>query len=84
MITSSWAAQFTGICARLKEQTDALAVAEKIFEGDDEIERMRPRLNPVSLRDVTHVYQCRANCSRYYLSPHKAEWLEQQFSRASK
>jgi FhuF 2Fe-2S C-terminal domain len=69
MITSSWAAHFIGVCGRLNEQMDALPIAERFFEGDDEIARMKPRLNPVSLRGVTHVYQRRASCCRYYLLP---------------
>ncbi len=69
MIGSSWAAQFISVSGRLNEQTDVLPVAERFFDGDDEIARMKPQLNPVSLRGVTHVYQRRASCCRYYLLP---------------
>ncbi len=48
---------------------DALPFLLKFFEGDDEIARMKPRLNPVTLRAVTHLYQRRASCCRYYLLP---------------
>ncbi len=69
MITSSWASQFITVCGRLGSQKDALPVVLKFFEGADEVARMKPQLHPVTVRDVTHLYQRRASCCRYYLLP---------------
>jgi FhuF-like iron-sulfur protein len=69
MITSSWASQFINVCGRLGSQIDALPIILQFFEGEDEIARMKPRLHPVTLRNVTHLYQRRASCCRYYLLP---------------
>jgi ferric iron reductase protein FhuF len=69
MITSAWASQFIGFYGKAGSPTDALPVLSNLFAGEDEMARMQPRLNPVSLRDVTHVYQRRASCCRYYLLP---------------
>lgn len=69
MITSSWASQFTNIAGKVSNQVDALRYTEKFFSGSDEIARMRPRLKPVHLGEVTHLYQRRASCCRYYLLP---------------
>jgi hypothetical protein len=69
MITSSWASQYINVCGHSGSQTDALPVLSAFFDGYDEIARMKPRLNPVTLREVTHLYQRRASCCRYYLHP---------------
>jgi ferric iron reductase protein FhuF len=69
MITSAWASQFIEVCGRRGDQIDALPLLLRFFEGEDEIARMKPRLNPVTLRGVTHLYQRRASCCRYYLLP---------------
>ena len=69
MITTSWAGHFIGVCGRLTQQTDALPIAKEFFNGSDEIARMQPRLEPVSLNGQTRVYQRRASCCRYYLLP---------------
>jgi len=69
MVTSSWASQFINISGRLSEQIAAIPVLRDFFAGDDEICRMQPRLHPISVRGVTHVFQRRASCCRYYLLP---------------
>jgi ferric iron reductase protein FhuF len=68
-ITSSWASQFVNAYGRLGDQAQALPVVQAFFEGDDEISRMQPNLHPVTLGDITHLYQRRASCCRYYLLP---------------
>lgn len=69
MITSSWASQFINVCGRLSEQPAAIPMMRDFFPGNDEVSQMQPRLHPVSMRGVTHVYQRRASCCRYYLLP---------------
>jgi ferric iron reductase protein FhuF len=69
MITSSWAAQFITVCERLGSQALAAPIMEAFFAGDDDIGRMQPRTHPVTMRGVTHLYQHRASCCRYYLLP---------------
>lgn len=69
MITSSWASQFINVCGRINEQMDAAPMLRDFFVGDDEVARMQPRVHPVSLGEVTHLYQRRASCCRYYLLP---------------
>jgi FhuF-like iron-sulfur protein len=68
-ITSSWAAQFVNIYDTIGEQAEVLPEVEAFFQGDDEIARMQPRLHPVTIGEVTHLYQRRASCCRYYLWP---------------
>jgi ferric iron reductase protein FhuF len=69
MITSAWTSHFTEVCGRTGSQSDALPSILEFFEGSDEAARMKPRLHPVTLRGVTHLYQRRASCCRYYLLP---------------
>jgi len=68
-ITSSWAAQFVNIYDTIGEQAEVLPEVEAFFQGDDEIAQMQPRLHPVTIGEVTHLYQRRASCCRYYLLP---------------
>lgn len=68
-ITSSWASQFINICDRFGGQEQALPIVEAFFAGDDIVAATQPRLHPVTLGDVTHLYQRRASCCRYYLLP---------------
>jgi hypothetical protein len=68
-ITSSWTSQFVNAYGRLGDQSEALPVVESFFVGDDEMSKMRPQLHPVTLGNVTHLYQRRASCCRYYLLP---------------
>ena len=68
-ITSSWAAQFVGIYDTIGEQPEILLDIVAFFQGDDEPARMQPRLHPVTIGKVTHLYQRRASCCRYYLLP---------------
>jgi ferric iron reductase protein FhuF len=68
-ITSSWASQFINVCERFGGQAQAQPIAEAFFAGDDIVAATQPRLHPVTLDDVTHVYQRRATCCRYYLLP---------------
>ncbi len=69
MITSSWAAQFTGLCEDRRDQRGMLSRIEALFAGDDVVAVMQPRMHAVTYRDVTHLYQRRASCCRYYLLP---------------
>jgi hypothetical protein len=50
-------------------QALALPAIESFFSGDDDIAKMQPKMHPVTLGDVTHLYQRRASCCRYYLLP---------------
>jgi hypothetical protein len=69
MITSSWAAQFIAVCERLGGQAFAAPILETFFVGDDDIGRMQPRTHTVTMHGVTHLYQRRSSCCRYYLLP---------------
>jgi ferric iron reductase protein FhuF len=69
MITSSWASLFVHVYDRLGSQADALPVIQSFFQGSDDVARMQPRLHPVTLDNITHLYQRRASCCRYYLLP---------------
>ena len=69
MITSSWASHFIAGCDRLEGQAQAIPLLEDLCSGDDDVARMQPRLHPVTLGAVTHVFQRRASCCRYYLLP---------------
>jgi ferric iron reductase protein FhuF len=69
MVTSSWASHFIAGCDRLEGQVQAISLLEDLCAGDDDVARMQPRLHPVTLGVVTHVFQRRASCCRYYLLP---------------
>jgi hypothetical protein len=69
MLTSSWASQFTGLCETPSDQRMMLPIIEALFAGNDEAAAMQPRMHPVTYQDVTHLYQRRASCCRYYLLP---------------
>jgi ferric iron reductase protein FhuF len=69
MLTSSWAAHFTGMCDTPHDQRVMLPTIEAFFAGDDIVAAMQPRMHAVTYRDVTHLYQRRASCCRYYLLP---------------
>jgi FhuF 2Fe-2S C-terminal domain len=69
MLTSSWAAQFTGLCDTPDDQRGLLPILESLFQGDDDVAAMQPRIHPVTHGSVTHLYQRRASCCRYYLLP---------------
>jgi hypothetical protein len=69
MLTSSWASQFTGLCETPSGQDVMLPVIETFFAGDDDPAAMQPRMHPVTCDNVTHLYQRRASCCRYYLLP---------------
>jgi ferric iron reductase protein FhuF len=69
MVTSSWASLFVHVYERLGSQADALPVIQSFFQGADEVASMQPKLHPVTLGSVTHLYQRRASCCRYYLLP---------------
>jgi hypothetical protein len=69
MLTSSWAAQFTGLCEQPNDQRAMLPVLESLFAGDDEVAKMRPRMHAVAWAGVVHLYQRRASCCRWYLLP---------------
>jgi hypothetical protein len=66
-ITSSWASQFINVCDRFGGQAQARPIVETFFAGGDILAATQPRLHPVTLANVTHLYQRRATCCRYYL-----------------
>ena len=69
MLTSSWAAQFTGLCENPDDQRGVQPSIEALFDGGDVVDAMRPRLHAVSYGPATHLYQRRASCCRWYLLP---------------
>lgn len=69
MITSSWAAQFTGLCENRQDHRTVWPEIEALFAGEDIVFEMRPLMHAVTFRDHTHLYQQRASCCRYYLLP---------------
>jgi FhuF 2Fe-2S C-terminal domain len=69
MLTSSWAAQFTGLSADPNDQRSLQPVIDEFFAGGDVVDAMRPRLHAVSHGSATHLYQRRASCCRWYLLP---------------
>lgn len=69
MLTSSWASQFTGLCADADDQRDMLPVIEAFFAGDDIVSATQPRMHAVTYEGVTQLYQRRSTCCRYYLLP---------------
>ena len=69
MLTSSWAAQFTGLCENPDDQRGVQPVIEDLFDGPDVVAAMRPRLHAVTYGAATHLYQRRASCCRCYLLP---------------
>jgi hypothetical protein len=68
-VTGSWASQFISAFDGLGDQRQAMPVLDEFFAGDDDVARMRPRCHLVTHDAVTHVYQRRASCCRYYLLP---------------
>lgn len=69
MITSSWAAQFTGLCENRRDHRTIWPDLDALFAGADIVFEMRPRLHAVTYKEHTHLYQRRASCCRYYLLP---------------
>jgi hypothetical protein len=68
-IISSWAALFVNVFDQLSTQPEALPLLEAFFKGNDDVARMQPRFHTVTLGNVTHLYQRRASCCRYYFLP---------------
>jgi hypothetical protein len=69
MLTSSWAAQFTGLCENPNDQRCVQPALDDLFTGDDVVYAMRPLLHAVTYGSATHLYQRRASCCRWYLLP---------------
>jgi hypothetical protein len=74
LLTSSWASQVVSAFGRLGPQAAAVPVLDALFASrdaaaPDEVTRMRPGLHLVSCEQVTHVFQRRSSCCRYYLLP---------------
>lgn len=70
MLTSSWAAQFTGLCPTPDDHRSVQPVIEQFFRGNDVVSATQPRMHAVTYGSATHLYQRRASCCRYYLLPH--------------
>jgi hypothetical protein len=70
LVTSSWAALFVHVYDHLGCQPEVLPIITAFFQGDDPVASMQPKLYPVTLRNVTHLYQRRSSCCRYYSLPH--------------
>ncbi len=68
LLTSSWAAHVTGLFAG-NDQRAVLPALRQLFAGDDLAAVMQPRLHAVTYGRVTHLYQRRASCCRWYLLP---------------
>jgi ferric iron reductase protein FhuF len=68
MLTSSWASHFTGLVEGADQRT-VLPTIERFFAGEDVVALMQPRLHAVTCQDVTHLFQRRASCCRWYLLP---------------
>ena len=68
-LTSSWASQFTALCEDPLDHRAIRAPLESLFDGDDLVARMRPRLHEVRHGNAVHLFQRRASCCRYYLLP---------------
>jgi len=83
-ITSSWASQFVNVCDRFGGQIQAKPIVEAFFAGEDVVARMQPRLHPVTMEGVTHLYQRRASCCRYYLLPQGSLCAQAARSSATK
>lgn len=69
MLTSSWVSHVTGLWSTADDQRAALPMIDAFFAGDDIVSLARPRLHAVGWEGVTHVFQRRASCCRYYLLP---------------
>jgi hypothetical protein len=69
MLTSSWAAHFTSLGGDQDDQRTILPALQDFFAGADVVSELRPRFHAVSWNGVTHVYQRRASCCRWYLLP---------------
>ena len=69
MLTSSWASQFTALCEDRNDHRSMSPHLDRLFDGDDVVAEMQPRMNAVACGGATHLYQRRASCCRYYLLP---------------
>lgn len=69
MLTSSWAAQFTGLCENRNDHRAIWPTLREFFAGDDVVSLMQPLMHDVHYQDIVHLYQRRASCCRYYLLP---------------
>jgi hypothetical protein len=69
MLTSSWAAHFTGLCEHRTDQRAMLPMIESFFAGNDLVTKMQPRMHAVACGETVHLYQRRASCCRWYLLP---------------
>ena len=69
LITSSWASLFLLVYDRVGSQMEAWPVMRAFFQGEDEIAAMAPQLHPLSVGNVTQLYQRRGSCCRFYLLP---------------
>jgi hypothetical protein len=69
MLTSSWASHFTGLCATPDDQRPVRPILERFFAGADVVAAMQPRMHAVTCGAVTHLFQRRASCCRWYLLP---------------
>src|SRR5262249_43405725 len=68
-VTSSWASHFTALAANPRDQRGMRPAVQDFVAGDYIVALMQPRMHPVSCEGVTHLYQRRASCCRYYLLP---------------
>jgi hypothetical protein len=68
MITFSRASQFVKVYERFRGQALALSAIDPLSRVTTVSQKMQPKMHPVTLGDVTHLYQLRASCCcRYYL-----------------
>lgn len=69
LLTSSWAAHFTGFWPDRNNQSSLAPILDAFFAGDDVVAQMQPRMNPVEFGRAVHLYQRRASCCRFYRLP---------------
>lgn len=69
MITSSWGSQFVQVMQHLDVSHAGWTEAEHFFDGDGEMQQMRPHFYDVSHQGRTRVFHRRSACCRYYLMP---------------
>jgi hypothetical protein len=69
MLTSSWASHFTGLCDTPDDQRPVRPILDRFFAGTDVVAAMQPRMHAVTCGPVTHLFQRRASCCRWYLLP---------------
>ena len=69
MLTSAWVSHVTTASPTPDDHRPLLPRIDQLFAGSDIVTVTRPRLHAVRVGAVTHLFQRRASCCRYYLLP---------------